>query len=434
MKRDRFDDILHSKLQDPEAGYAVPSWNEMERRLVLSENAAGVVRKRSLGRSVKYSIAAAIALLIGFGVYQFGRHSGEMVASLQEGTVSKGGSLPALEQAMKADMIANTEPLNDPALEKLFRSVRSVTPVQPTQSAQNPLHRAMVSAGLNVPQEPSAWPEPTVLSPDEIEGPDRTDEPYLAQGPQTSDQLPFTRSQTDGVDRKASYRNGFDWNSGLKPQRRSWMVSAYTSAHASGASDVKLLRSQTAFNAALVESNYTKNAVTFIGRNLKHRFPISVGVNVKKRLTDRWGIETGLVYSYLESSGDLDAEYTYRYKQKIHYLGIPLNLSYSLYQNKRLDIYLQGGGMAEMALSAHGYTRIFNHGVFASDIDDKLPASGVLWSVGLGAGISYDFVQNFGLYLEPGANYYFPNSNQPRSYRTDNPWSFNVRVGFRFKF
>ena len=147
MKRDRFDDILHSKLQDPEAGYAVPSWNEMERRLVLSENAAGVVRKRSLGRSVKYSIAAAIALLIGFGVYQFGRHSGEMVASLQEGTVSKGGSLPALEQAMKADMIANTEPLNDPALEKLFRSVRSVTPVQPTQSAQNPLHRAMVSAG-----------------------------------------------------------------------------------------------------------------------------------------------------------------------------------------------------------------------------------------------------------------------------------------------
>ncbi|MFQ8806876.1 MAG: hypothetical protein ACLR8Y_19690 [Alistipes indistinctus] len=85
-----------------------------------------------------------------------------MVASLQEDMVSKGGSLPAWEQAMKADMIANTEPLNDPALEKLFRSVRSVTPVQPTQSAQNPLHRAMVSAGLNVPQEPSAWPEPTV--------------------------------------------------------------------------------------------------------------------------------------------------------------------------------------------------------------------------------------------------------------------------------
>ncbi|MFQ8806877.1 MAG: outer membrane beta-barrel protein [Alistipes indistinctus] len=146
------------------------------------------------------------------------------------------------------------------------------------------------------------------------------------------------------------------------------MVSAYTSAHASGASDVKLLRSQTAFNRSVGGVELHENAVTFIGRNLKHRFPISVGVNVKKRLTDRWGIETGLVYSYLESSGDLDAEYTYRYKQKIHYLGIPLNLSYSLYQNKRLDIYLQGGGMAEMALSAHGYTRIFNHGVFASDM------------------------------------------------------------------
>ena len=51
-----------------------------------------------------------------------------------------------------------------------------------------------------------------------------------------------------------------------------------------------------------------------------------------------------------------------------------------------------------------------------------------------GSNISYDFVRNFGIYLEPGANYYFPNANHPQSYWTDNPWSFNVRVGFRFKF
>ena len=89
MKRDRFDDILHSKLQDPDAGYAVPSWNEMERRLVLSENAAGVVRKRSLGRSVKYSIAAAIAHKNRYGVKQVDRHRGEKVATQQEHKVKK---------------------------------------------------------------------------------------------------------------------------------------------------------------------------------------------------------------------------------------------------------------------------------------------------------------------------------------------------------
>ena len=55
---------------------------------------------------------------------------------------------------------------------------------------------------------------------------------------------------------------------------------------------------------------------------------------------------------------------------------------YGLGQADIHGIYLQGGGMAEMALSAHGYTRIFNHGVFASDIDDKLPASGVFRRAG----------------------------------------------------
>ncbi len=433
MERDRFDDILHTKLQNSETGCEVPSWDEMERRLALSENAAGVVRKRSLGRGVRYALAALIALLIGFGVYEFGQRSKEMVALLQESAVTE-NSQSALEQAMNADENPHGESLNDPALEKLFRSVRSITSVQPNQNDLDPLHQAVAPVELGILQEPSAWSESSILSPDKVGERHPSEGSLPAQGSRMSNPSQMTQSPTEGRDRKISYRNGFDWNSGLRSPRRPWMISAYTNAHASGTSDVKLLRSLTAFDAALVELNYTRNSASFTGSDLKHDFPISVGMNVKKRLTDHWSVETGLVYSYLVSRGDMDAEYTYRYKQKIHYLGIPLNLSYSLYRNKRLDVYLQGGGMAEIALSAHGYTSIFNQGVFVSDIDEKLSAKGVLWSVGLGAGVSYDFMRNFGLYLEPGVNYHFSNSNQPSSYWTDNPWSFNVQVGFRFKF
>jgi len=441
MKRDRFDDILQSKLQNPQSGYAVPSWSAMEHKLTLAENAAGIVPKRSLSRGFKYGIAAMIALLIGAGAYQFGRHSRDVVISLEHEATSNGAALAGLEErAISADKLVEPQSLNDPQLDKLFRSVRSVTPMS-GKSAKSPLNSSNL-ATLSVPNSslPGANPlamtsfETLDLGSLEVPGihPDKS-----ASAAQSNYRTPAAYASAGRMGKAVHgnlFDNGFDWGDFEEKERHPWMMSAYTNAYAAGGSNMQLLSSNTAFNAALVESNYTKNAVSFMGRNLKHSFPVSVGINVKKQLNDRWSIESGLVYTFLQSTADLDAAYQYRYKQSIHYLGVPLGISYSLYRNKGLDIYLQGGGMAQFALSAHGQTRIFNQGEFASSINEDLPANGPLWSVNLGAGLSYDFVRNFGIYIEPGANYYFPNANHPQSYWTDNPWSFNVRVGFRFKF
>lgn len=442
MKRDRFDDILHSKLQDPQPGYAVPSWSEMERKLTLSENAAGVEPKRSLSRGFKYGIAAMVALLIGAGAYHFGRHSRDIVISLEQPSSSNSALAGLEERAISADKLVEPQSLNDPQLDKLFRSVRSVTPMS-GQSAKSPLNNNL--ATLSSSKNNSPWPEPmATLSPEvakmgAMKIPDAdADSKDWSSSSRSVHRSPASVYAAAGRAGKSAhgnlFDNGFDWGEVKAEKRRPWMMSAYTNAYAAGGSNMQLLSSNTAFNAALVESNYTKNAVSFMGRNLKHHFPVSVGLNVKKQLTERWSIESGLVYSYLQSTADLDAAYQYRYKQSLHYLGVPLGVSFSLYRNKGLDIYLQGGGMAQFALSAHGQTRIFDHGQFASSINEDLPANGALWSINFGAGISYDFVRNFGIYLEPGANYYFPNSSHPQSYWTDNPWSFNVRVGFRFKF
>ena len=169
MKRDRFDDILQSKLQNPQPGYAVPSWSAMEHKLTLAENAAGVVPKRSLSRGFKYGIAAMIALLIGAGAYQFGRHSRDVVISLEHEATSNGAALAGLEErAISADKLVEPQSLNDPQLDKLFRSVRSVTPMS-GKSAKSPLNSSNL-ATLSVSN--SSLPGANPLATTSFETPD----------------------------------------------------------------------------------------------------------------------------------------------------------------------------------------------------------------------------------------------------------------------
>lgn len=90
--------------------------------------------------------------------------------------------------------------------------------------------------------------------------------------------------------------------------------------------------------------------------------------------------------------------------------------------------------MAEIALSAKGITKIYQGDKFASKNSTSLNARGVVWSLGAGLGVGYNFIDNFGIYIEPGVSYYFDNDKQPESYRTAHPLMFNLNAGFRFKF
>lgn len=180
---------------------------------------------------------------------------------------------------------------------------------------------------------------------------------------------------------------------------------------------------------------YTKGGVPEFGRgNMDHKFPVSVGLNVRKYLAPRLGIETGLVYSYLSSQAEIEGAFSYRYSQKVHYLGIPLSLTYSVLDNKRFDIYFIGGFMAEKAIAARGTTKIYDGSTLVSSVTDKLSAKGLFWSAHLGTGVSYNFADHFGLFVQPEISYYFRNDRQPLSYRTENRWNVNLRMGLRYNF
>ncbi len=445
------DKILRDKLYGLEADRPIPSWQEMQRRMTLSENAAGTPSRRPHRWMAYAGAAALVALMLGVGMLVFRPSESDLQADLTPLTVPD-MSLPGLEQAQVVEPIEAPRSETPSVLSRLFQSAQSVTAV--TAPQQNPLLTAKT--------------EPTVLEGFDIqiaaESLFADDSPVARSSASASRYMPRESNLYAGTrTASSSGRSALDWDKYARRKESSpWMLSAFTSAFASSQKNTALYSfgpnvswKNPEFNYAddptnpvdeagsgavaivdQIQQNFIANFSKISGMQLDHRFPISVGLSVKKHFKNRWGIESGLTYTYLESTGEgsLSELESYNLRQQVHYLGIPLYVSYSLYNTDRWDIYLNGGFMAEVALAATQRARMYYSGKLLNTLNQDLDASGVLWSTSMGGGISYYMLDNFGIYLEPAASYYFPNAKQPVTYRTQNPWSFNVRLGLRVKF
>ncbi|MCL2097471.1 MAG: PorT family protein [Bacteroidales bacterium] len=159
----------------------------------------------------------------------------------------------------------------------------------------------------------------------------------------------------------------------------------------------------------------------------RHRLPVSVGLTFRYYFSRRWAVESGLVYTYLAS------EYSFpenaKIKTQLHYLGLPLNLSYSFIESKGLYIYASGGAMAEKGISAN-----YSYTGFEGKSTESEAIAGLQWSLNGQLGLGYNFYKNFGLYAEPGLRWFLPDSNQPESIRTGRPVSFSFSAGLRISF
>lgn len=164
---------------------------------------------------------------------------------------------------------------------------------------------------------------------------------------------------------------------------------------------------------------------------LRHKMPLNVGLTLSVPLTEDLALISGVNYSYLYSSSSQSfLSESGRITRELHYIGIPVGLSYTFYRNKHLSIYAQGNGMIEKAVAWRETHHFANSRDNGKEISER-SVRGIQLSVNAAAGISYDFNQHIGLYLEPGISYYFSNKYQPASYRTVHPTSFSLRFGIR---
>ena len=175
------------------------------------------------------------------------------------------------------------------------------------------------------------------------------------------------------------------------------------------------------------------NSSNEISSTVKNWQPIQVGVSVAYSFTDRLSIESGLTYSCLVSdlsSGTPSGNYDIR--QTLHYIGLPLALRYDFLKIKGFSLYASAGGQMEKCVAGKTRTDYFVDGKKVSSENGRIMVEPLQWSVNAYVGAQYSFNRLVGLYIEPGAAYYFRNSSPVNSIYSERPFNFSFRAGLRF--
>lgn len=166
----------------------------------------------------------------------------------------------------------------------------------------------------------------------------------------------------------------------------------------------------------------------------EHHLPIRIGLSVAYALTDRLSISSGLTYTRLASDiKDASRESKYIGEQRLHYVGIPVNVSYKVASSRWISLYGTAGVLAEKCVSGttdEGYVE--NNTMKYTNTQD-ISSKPLQMSVNAGVGIQFDFIDNVGIYAEPGLSYYFDDGSALQTIYKEKPLNFNLNVGVRFK-
>ena len=157
----------------------------------------------------------------------------------------------------------------------------------------------------------------------------------------------------------------------------------------------------------------------------KHHAPVSVGMQIAFGVAPRLSLSTGVVYTRTSSDFYPYAPNNdYNVHQVLHYVGIPVGLNYELWRSGGFHAYVMAG--AEAAYNVKNDTD--EDGTRKQDAKrDRVQFSG---KASLGA--QYDISPSVGLYIEPGAKYYFDNGSDVENTFKDKKLNFNLQFGLRF--
>lgn len=166
-----------------------------------------------------------------------------------------------------------------------------------------------------------------------------------------------------------------------------------------------------------------------------HHQPIRVGLSLRYAISPRWSLLTGINYSYLQSDfSSYNNRTSTDKKQKLHYIGIPVNLSYTLWQKKKFNLYLIAGAQAEKLVKGQTETTTTQHNQSTTSNTENVHENKLVFSTNTSLGVEYQLGKYIGLFAEPGVSYYFKNGSGIESSYTEKPFNFNFNLGVRVNF
>ena len=168
-----------------------------------------------------------------------------------------------------------------------------------------------------------------------------------------------------------------------------------------------------------------------------HKLPVKFGVSFRYNFNERLGIESGLTYTLLNSTfttaaGTANGNTTG--KQTLHYIGIPLNVTYNIIGSKLFNVYASAGGAMEKAVGGYFETTGHVDGKRSETNRNSLKPKELQWSLNASAGAQVNVLNQLGLYVEPGISYRIPSGSHVRSIYTDKKLDFSIGFGIRFNF
>lgn len=158
--------------------------------------------------------------------------------------------------------------------------------------------------------------------------------------------------------------------------------------------------------------------------NARNHWSWSIGLSVRRQLTQRFAFETGITYTQLSSDvtlGHPNNTKTDELCQKLHYIGVPLSLNIMLIERNHWQLYVSTGGSAERCIAA-----------YLDDVSFSINAW--QWSINGALGGQYSLSKHLGVFLEPTINYYFDDHINTPSIRKERPCNFNLRLGLRMSY
>ena len=400
-----FDLLVRSMMQEAEESVSPRAWDAVSAGLDARARRTVVLR----WRRVAAGIAAAAAVTVGAFLLGTRNNSNlPIIETVAETVATPESGLPSDEISPAAepqDLLAEARP-----------QAKSTVKARPkaTPAAAESLPQTVGEPVEPVSEEVQAPSVPQDVIPETVpEAVPETQEKTALQEDETWED-PFARMEWEDAHNAASSRISLSAGASLESNGNPASVSGFRGMRA----------------AANAEREHT--VIEQTSRNSTYAIPISAGLGLRIGLGERWAVGTGVNWTLLQRTftGIYREEGKAPVNADIHntlqYVGIPLNLSYTLLDNNRIGLYTFAGGSVEKAIS--NKFRVHDS---AEHLFHKESVKGVQFSVAAGLGVQFQLTGGLGLYIDPSLRYYFK-GNQPQSIRTQQPLMMNFEVGLRW--
>ena len=406
-------------------------WEDISKQMGFS---AEPIRKPTAIRRLYWVAAAAILALVGFFVFQNGNDSEQPlqaeVSSQQPDSPQLVSTQPAPEQS------ASELPVSEPSdsehtvpQQSASHPILALVQTQ-TSSRHDEANQQETTAEPISEETESMLPEPAVPSSSE----NQQTEPSQTQIDQSRQENRIQEMPDEWLTERSSLASSRQWSIGVNAsggllaantfQRTDRLYSQHgtftyngdkSPTGPAGWAYEKPENGSDNYQGYYFVNNYSYTLTEYVS---KHHLPIRFGLSVQYQLNNHLALHSGISYTYFYSEFSIPLYQNLSYDQKLHYLGIPLGVTWQLWNANRFRFYLSGGAMVEKCVRAD---------VDGSSVSKK-PWQ---WSVDAAAGAEYTFIRQLGVYLEPSLGYYFDDGTSLEHYYKEHSLAPSIMFGLR---